>query len=523
MKKELPFFKSVGFLYFFAVVTSLILSLGIGLRQAIINPDAVCYLTSAEAIGRIGIKGAMQICSQANWPFYPAIIYGVVQITHLSYPAAGYAVDAIFTALSVLFFLMIVKKLGATQRILWLAAGVILLSHEFNGVREYIIRDHGFWVCYLLSILLLLNFFTQPNWKSAIGWSASLLAATLFRIEGAIFLLVLPYLAWCSASFSWRERTKCFFMLNALLLGIVAIIGAWLVLHPQQTLNQLGRVPEILVQFKQGFMIVVDRYTSTKAALADHVLIHERSKNAGSIYFILMGAWYLFNLVVSLSVIYTALVIYAWLYRSTHWAQQAGWIIGGYILVNVMVTSGFLLENLFLSKRYLVALCLTLMLMVPFALNSLFENAKQSNQQRHKLTWWAVCLCIVFSAVGGIVDFGYSKAYVYDAGKWISANIPAKAKLYSNDSQMLYYAKIYGDDLFQQMKANGDEDVLTNGRWQQFDYLAFRISKHDLNKIQNLLHELVALEVAARFENKRGDLVMIYKVEHGKKKKGVNA
>ena len=76
---------------------------------------------------------------------------------------------------------------------MWLAAGVILLSHELNSVREYIIRDHGFWTFYLSSLFFLLRFFKKPIKSYALGFSLSLAIATLFRVEGSLFLLFLPF------------------------------------------------------------------------------------------------------------------------------------------------------------------------------------------------------------------------------------------------------------------------------------------------------------------------------------------
>src|SRR5262245_59313795 len=135
MKNALPFYQRESFIYLFAVVTSFILSIIVARGQDIINPDAVCYLSSAQMIGNEVLQQAMHLCSQANWPFYSLLIYGFVKFTHVSYVMAGYTIDAVFSALSVFLFISIVKKLGGSRRILWLAALTILLSHEFNNVR----------------------------------------------------------------------------------------------------------------------------------------------------------------------------------------------------------------------------------------------------------------------------------------------------------------------------------------------------------------------------------------------------
>ena len=145
-------------------------------------------------------------------------------------------------------------------------------AHEFNNVREYIIRDHGFWAFYLISLLCLLHYFSKPKRVTALAFSGSLLLATLFRIEGAIFLLVLPWLAWCHFNLPLRQRLKHFVLLSLPLIVAGVAILAWLAFHPQQTLAHLGRVQELLTQFQHGIGLMGERFQATKNGLATAVL-----------------------------------------------------------------------------------------------------------------------------------------------------------------------------------------------------------------------------------------------------------
>ena len=188
-------FPRENFVYLFAICASILLSLWISSHQVIINPDAICYISSAEIIGKSGLQAAMQLCGQAKWPIYSILIYGLAHVSHFSYPIAAYTLNGFFSLISIVLFILVVKELGGSQRVLWLAALTILLSYGFNDVREYIIRDHGFWAFYLLSLFLLLNYFRRPNWVTALFWNMSIILATLFRLEGAIFLFLLPFLS----------------------------------------------------------------------------------------------------------------------------------------------------------------------------------------------------------------------------------------------------------------------------------------------------------------------------------------
>ncbi|EKD70282.1 MAG: hypothetical protein ACD_46C00579G0001, partial [uncultured bacterium] len=145
MIKIASFYSKTNIIYFVAAIISLFLSTWISYRESVINPDAICYLLSAEEISRGGLNAAMNLCPQAIWPFFSYLVYLFAQLTSASYLLSANFLDAIFTLISVITFIAIVHELGGTRRGLCFAAMVILLSHEFNAIRQYIVRDHGFW------------------------------------------------------------------------------------------------------------------------------------------------------------------------------------------------------------------------------------------------------------------------------------------------------------------------------------------------------------------------------------------
>lgn len=505
------FWEKESTVYFFAILASLLLSFWLGYSESVINPDAICYLLSAETLGTSGLKAAMQLCGQAKWPFYSILIYGFAKLAHCSYLFSAYFLDALFSALSVFIFIRIVKELGATRSVLWLAAGVILLSHEFNSVREYIIRDHGFWAFYLLSLFYLLRFFHKPHWLTALSWSGSLIIATLFRIEGAFFLLALPFIMLFFTPYTLLQRIKYFFLLNIPAIIMMAALGSWLLFQPQETLAKFGRVSEVTTQIQQGWYIMTARYEATRNAMVQHVLLAESSSDANLVLFLVLVTWYVVSVLGNVSWVYAALVVTAWLKKARPFTLGATCVLGGYLIVNVIITFGFLLERLFLSKRYLIALSLILMLWVPFALSYLW---KKRESVKHRLFLWLASLFIFVSALGGIIDFGHSKAYIHEAGDWIAEHVPKNAKLYANDYQLMYYSKHFGPKLFEQPPGEARLEGIDNEGWKQYDYLALRLSKKNEDKVEAILAKL-PLKPVQVFTNKRGDKVAIYKVSGG--------
>lgn len=498
-------------LFLFAFSVSILLSAWLGYRETVINSDAICYLLSAQKVGTDGIRQAMHLCEQAKWPFYSVLIYGFVQLTHLTYPAAAYVLDGFFSLLSVAAFILIVKELGGSQRTLWLAAIIILLSHQFNSVREYIIRDHGFWAFYLCSILFLLKYARRPRIKFALGFSASLLFATLFRIEGAMFLLLLPFVTWFQKRYNLRQRARNFILLYLPVIILCGAIGFWLIIHPQQSLEKLGRVGELVNQFRHGLGIVIDRYHLAKSELGHSVLGAEAVDQAGIVIFCVWLVWYIISVIGNLSWIYALLALYAVRSRTIILRSTGPIILYWYVGINILVTGGFLAEHLFLSKRYLIALSLVLMLWVPFALNDIIRKWPSA---RHRMILGGAAILIIASSLGGIIDFGYSKTYVREAGDWLTQHVPAEASLYSNDTQLMYYSNHYGDQLFSQRQAFADLQRIQQGKWNQYDYLALRFEKKNLADAVPLLNEIQPLLVAT-YKNRRGDRVVIYKIPRG--------
>ncbi len=487
-------------IYTTAALFGLLLSLTSAWQLSVINPDAICYLQSAQAATQ-GIHALMNTCDQARWPFYSLVIYATKQITHLSFFTSAMILDSFFSLVSLLAFISIIQCLARNKAsMMWLAALVFLLAHEFNGLRSDIIRDHGFWAFYLISISSLLHYFRDLRWLLAITWSVSLVIATLFRIEGIFFLVLLPLIAWFDTQTTLIVRAKNFLKLNFLTLVGLFFLCIWMVLHPSQDLSRLQEVKHHTIHI---WYDVANSLTKRAHLLAQYVLTPQAERDSYITLLLTFLSSYSLQIIENLSLVYTILVGYAW-YRSALTVQrQLHWVLWGYVIVNLIVTMGFFLEYLFLSKRYLIALSLILMVWVPFALHDLIQRWRQ-----RKLLLALLAALLLFSSIGGIIHFGYSKAYIHDAGDWLAANVPANASLYSNDIQLMYYSNHYGDQIFVKFKDFSTAPIAEPKIQHEFDYLALHIKKNQVANFVGIQDTPVKI-----FSNKRGDEVAIYKIK----------
>ncbi len=481
--------------YLVAGLMSLCLSALIDFRVDVINPDAICYLMSAEAM-KDGLHAGMHLCGQATWPFYSLLIYLFSKLTTINVTVSAYVLNAGFTLLSVLSFIAIIQFLSQQSRLMWLGAAVILFAHEFNSVRDNIIRDHGFWAFYLLSILFLLKFFRYHQIRFALAWSISLIAATLFRVEGAVFLAILPFLALLEFKESFVARIKHFIQLNSL--TILAAISVLIFVQ------DYSRLHELQFQAQQGWAVMASHFTASSEIIAKSVLGVFGARDANVVFGLTLVSWFMLQVIGNVTVLYALLVVYAWWKRAAEWTDFSRVILWAYVIINAVITFSFLLQNWFLAKRYLMALSLTLMLWIPYAL---------IKQKKWVLN--VLLTVIVLSSFINVLNISHSKAYIREAGNWLSENAPKTASIYSNDYQLMYYSKHFGDNIFPKSSSFIGLENLKKQDLTQYDYLAVRLNSKDKDAI-DWVHSKIPLVPIKVFANAHGDHIVIYQVLHRK-------
>lgn len=499
--------------YIFAIITSLLLSLLVSWQAGVINPDAVCYLLSAQTIGTSGLSDAMKLCGQAQWPFYSIFIYAIAQVTHLSFAVSAYLLDAVCSVFSIVFFMLIIEALGARQLTVWLAAFVVLLAHHFIGVREYIIRDHGFWAAYLASIYYLIRFVSSTAKRDVLYFGLSMVLATLFRIEGIVFLVLTPFITWFLKGYSFKQRCKLFIMLNLPALFLALIGSAFMLFHAQQGIAHISRLPNFYHQLMQTPAILSYRFNTSKDMLVRYVLPLEAASSAGTIWLVALVSWYILQIIDNLTPIYALLVLYACFYKlpshTSNKTRNGSIVLIGFIVINVIITAGFFAEYFFLSKRYLMALSLVLMTFVPFALDHLLLHWQD---KRSRVMYLFASFVIVIYALSAMLNFTSSKTYIHEAGVWLAQHVPADQTIFANDLQVKYYSNHFGTSIFPLHSDQLAWSVLVNTPWKQYDYVALRVNRNEQAAAKPVLDQMQNPPLQT-YRNPRGDTVYIYKIK----------
>ena len=156
----------------------------------VINNDGVEYIRAAEQFAARNWAGAFAV---HQWPFFSFLMWATGTALGTSYETAGQLLNTFFFTLSSLLFVGVVRAFGGTsQRLTALAALVAVLHPAFNEYRAFIIRDAGYLAFYLLALFFLAKSVQVWRWRYSVFVVSALLAASIFRIEGAVFLLSAP-------------------------------------------------------------------------------------------------------------------------------------------------------------------------------------------------------------------------------------------------------------------------------------------------------------------------------------------
>jgi hypothetical protein len=155
-----------------------------------------------------------------------------------------------------------------------------------------------------------------------------------------------------------------------------------------------------------------------------------------------------------------------------------------------------------------MALALTLALYVPFGLNRIYEQWRETRgqaQARGKWLFPLAMLLLVFMAADSLWSFGSSSRYLKDAGQWLRSNTAHEARIYSTNAIVSFYAG--KGSLDRQNEQAAVEALKETEVLREYDYLAIVVRRK-----QDIPHKLAVAPVIQSFSNERNDRVLIFRV-----------
>jgi len=494
----------------FAVLISLVFSIWCIVVDDVINSDGILYLETA----RYFLEGNWAAAYQHyNWPFYSALIALVSAITPLSLEHSAFTINVFFQCLIVYMFLAILKELGASKQVLIAGAVLLLANVNLNEYRDYIIRDFGYWGMYLTAIWLMIRFKTSGHLRYALGWNLAIILASLFRVEGLVFLLFAPLILLFVDTHGqgrFSATVKCY----SLTIVVMVTSLLWVMLS-QSGFTEFGR----LIEPVQKIQFFIDTILTTIPAKADQlsdVILNRYSESYG-----IYGVWALLLTILVMKILdmtgwLALLLLFATAFgRKIRQQVQQYQIIMGFIVINFAVISLFLISNFYLVGRFVIALALLLLMFAAFALSYFYRwTGWQTHRRLMKpaLLRGALVLVVFAMLVDGLVSFGSSKHYIRDAAQWLEDNTAAEASLYSNNMPLYFYSGRWADKKALAHARNTiEKGTLNRNIIRQYDYMAIRVSRKQ-QALRQQLQKLYSSHFIYEAKNERGDAVMIFQI-----------
>ncbi len=485
-------------IYIAAVLLSLLFSF-IGLNHFLlpdIGVDGVLYLRCAAAYNQGGLKAAMALY---QWPFYSILIAHLHQLG-LSYITAARLLDALLQAWMVYFFIRIVFHLNPSPRVgLWALLCIICYS-TLNDDRGFFLRDFGYWAFYLTSFWMALVFLKTEKQRYLWLFGLSILVAALFRIEGVLIALGTIVLFFCMPGWSFYVRCR-----NSFIMAWPFWLGALLfLLIGSHNVYGGGRLQEIYNFITHGLATVLQNRTQTidlmdKALKPYYIFIHTNQMYLG----MLIG-FFVYKIVTSTGVIYSGFAVYGWAKKALVLGRREKILWYGLMIIQVFILAVFLMNNLFLTSRYVLALCLLILLWAPFGIEQLYQKELIATRKWRLSITIALGCFFIFSLSYSFVHIGPSKQYVLDTTKWLQLHTGTNDRIAVNDTIVLYRVK--------GAIPTWDEDVLTpnqesNCQFSAYRYVAVKFHHEDpLTHCNNLI-------LVQSYHNEKDGVANIYEVK----------
>lgn len=479
-----------------------------------IDPDSITFINAAHAYWQSGWHAGLQAYP---WPFFPILCISASKLLHLPLVAAVHCINSLAQALLCLSFVLISRQLGASIRVQKMAAVVILLYPFLNSIRVYGTRESGYWAFALLAIYYLLCFMQRKQTRHAIAFGVSMLLAFLFRMEGLLMLIAAPLAIFIMPHhrmpFKWRLYVRANIVCAAAL--VMSLVYLALFHHSNATHpGSPSRLQEYYLQVHSLLPHLWQQLNDNADKMGQAILTDDSKPT--QLTLLLSGVIGL-CLIITIQVMKPIVCLLA-LYGQTqrlisNTYGQAG-VLYGLLGVNAIILLLFSFEHYFVATRYPALLTFIWICWLPFVLVHLYDQYRTKATGLTGQFWFFPTLVFILSitALGGVVRFGYSKAYITEAGQWLAQHTSANSRLYTNSKTVAFYAAEHNENSVR--LAHQDLQAIHTALQNpcHYDWLALWITRNDAGLLQDpVVADFMRQHVPQHaFRNRRQDVVDLY-------------
>lgn len=490
-------------LYMILIVLAALLAARVQyIQHGWINPDTVLYFESARLITLGQFKEAVTVF---NWPMYSACIAAVHKITALSIHQSAQLLSLIFFAITTASFVKIIE-LGGGNKKMMITGALILFSSPYivGDVLEMLMRDQGFWACFLTSLVFFIRFKSNHQYHDAFFWQVFAILATLFRIEAIMYLLFLPLTLLFEGTLPFANRAKNFIKCNFLNILVAAAITLALSLNNSLSMQSFGRLQEVFTN--KLFQDLTYNLVTKGQIMSEQVLGKFLQEYA--IYGLILT--FIFAIIVK-TIFATGIVNFALAAYSTTQKKLIKEPVYSTLKVATIValiTMSLIITKVFvLSGRYVVALAFIIMIVATFQLGKMLTEYSKGKDKK-----FPILLCLIFIIMSGsTIKNIWPKAqgynYMQEAVAWAQKNNADQATIFYNDTRLRFYA---------------NEEFI--GTWlDNWEFVQEKIKSHEINEYNLLVISYSSRQISelSKLKNALPQFSLVKNITNSRGKKGV--
>ena len=500
-----------------AIIVSFLMSLIVVVGDDLINDDGILYLDVATKFLQGDWASAI---ATYNWAFYPFLIAGFSKISFLEVETAAHVLNAILYGILTYVFIRCIEELGGNRRVAIIAAILLFTNVSVNEYRDIITRDPGYWAFFFTTLLFFLKYINTEKNKYIAGFVISVIVATLFRIEGIVFALALPFILVLRHSEHRIRLLSNPVLISVCLAGLlIALLSMDLAYIQKEFSPFLGRLIDPLIYFHGTAGKILSGAEAKVDLLVQHVIGYYNKQIGVEIYISILFTIMLMKIYKVTGFVAVLFSVWSGISNIQRKRITDFKVIISFITINLIVLAIFLLNQGFLSSRYVVTFGLLVTLIAAFGLEAFFYSSSPQafgmNATWHKRSKIFIVVLLVYAFFDGVISTGVSKSYIRESGEWIKNNVSASERLLASETTLYYYSgrsiekedmsKLRAD-IFNNKIINFDSLKLNN-----YDYLAIKI-KDKQKKLRNTVVSVMGQEPIHRSANERGDSVLVFKV-----------
>ncbi len=405
-----------------------------------VNNDFVLY---HEAARLFAVGSWSEGFNVFKWPLYSLLIALVSKITHADIHLSAQVLIVGLFFLTSYSFLSIINLAGGNKLTISLGALILLSSSYIVGdVLPMLLRDPGFWAFNLTSLVFFIRFYRYRLNRDAIFWQVAAILATLFRIEGITYQLLLPLLFLSDSSLTLKARCLLIIQANQVNIAIALLLLILFTTIPTLSTNDLGRANEIWTLFDYRYKEMINEF-SKRADLLGVVVLKGHFDNLTTIGLLsaLLGML-LIKCASTAGWLNVALVLLRKSYQDVTIKKDTEkiflWVIALAIL-NIIV---ILLSVFLVVGRYTAPLGFMIMIFASFSLAHLANMyiPRIGIKSWHYYFFIFALIFMSLSLVKNLLPKNSAFNYQQNAVTWLKEHNKSKKPVFYDNSRIRYYA-----------------------------------------------------------------------------------